>query len=149
MSDSPQHGDTPQHGEHRLPPYVPQQPHPAGYPVPQSTQPVQPASSNVNAAGRVALILGIIALGINIIMSILFQVLVRTDGYQLYGIVDGVGSLLSFAAALAAIIVGFSALRRRGASQVSAGIAIGIGLTIAVSRVFGFVTSTIASLPIF
>lgn len=134
----------------QLPPYASQPPQ-TGYPgqPPQMGYPGQQPATNVNAAGKAGLILGIAALGANIITSIVFQFMIRGDAYQLYGVVNGVGSLLAFAAALAALVLGLIGLRRHDAPKGIAGIATGIGLAVVVGIVFGFLVNAVGSLMYF
>jgi hypothetical protein len=119
----------------------------------QSLQPGQPAYAGasraaVNPAGRAGLILGLIAIAISLVGSIAIQVLLRSNaygGYALYNVVSGIGSLIAFAAALAALILGLIGIRRAGAPHAAAGIAVGIGIAQVASIAFGFLSSTIGA----
>ncbi|MGO2747599.1 hypothetical protein [Microbacterium sp.] len=144
MSDPQQPAQNP----HHLPPYISQQPQ-GGYPAqqPQAGYPAQdPAPRTGNPAGRIGLILGIVALGINVVTSIVFQIMIRTDGYRLYGLINGVGAFLAFAAGLAALICGFVGLRRSGTPQAAAGIAAGIGIAVVAGTAFSFMINSVGSL---
>lgn len=165
MSDPQQ----PAHNPNQVPPYAQQQPQqqrpPAAYPgqhqpgyqqqtphqnaaqgyvlngqPPQATQP----TSNINPVGRAGLILGLIAIAIAVVNNIVLQVLIASSAYSGYSfsLVSGVGTFLTFAAALTALILGLIGIRRVGAPHAAAGIAAGIGIAqvvgIAFSTFIGF-----------
>ncbi|MGO2931697.1 hypothetical protein [Microbacterium sp.] len=103
---------------------------------PQATQP----TSNINPVGRAGLILGLIAIAIAVVNNIVLQVLIASSAYSGYSfsLVSGVGTFLTFAAALAALILGLIGIRRVGAPHAAAGIAVGIGI----AQVVGIAFST-------
>ncbi len=157
MSDPQQHPGIP----HQIPPYVsqpqsgqPQPPHSShqqyaqqhatqGYILNgQSAQPGQPLTTNTNTAGRAGLIVGLIGLAIGIFANLIVQALIRTSGYGALSMFSGVGSLLAFAAALAALILGLIGLRNPSAPHGAAGIATGLGIAGVVNILFGFIVST-------
>ncbi|GEK85744.1 hypothetical protein [Microbacterium aerolatum] len=157
MSDPQQHPGNP----HQIPPYVsqpqsgqPQPPHSShqqyaqqhatqGYILNgQSTQITQPAGTATNTAGRAGLIVGLIGLAIGIFSNLVVQALIRTSGYGALSMFSGVGSLLAFAAALAALILGLIGLRNPSAPHGAAGIATGLGIAGVVNILFGFIVST-------
>lgn len=171
MSDPQQ----PSHDPHRLPPYASQQPQPGypgqapqpGYPN-QSSQPVyrQPAQqgyvlngqsaqagpaspTNTNPAGRAGLIIGLVGLGIGLLTSVIFQVVLHTNGIGTVGIINALGSLLTFVAALAALILGIIGLRKAGAPHGSAGIAAGLGIAGTVGIAFSYLINTVGALLAF
>lgn len=157
MSDPQQHPGNP----HQIPPYVsqpqsgqPQPPHPShqqhaqqhatqGYILNgQTAQITQPAGTAANTAGRAGVIVGLIGLAIGIFSNLVVQALIRTSGYGALSMFSGVGSLLAFAAALAALILGLIGLRNPSAPHGAAGIATGLGIAGVVNILFGFIVST-------
>ncbi|MGO3232986.1 MAG: hypothetical protein ACTIKT_05900 [Microbacterium sp.] len=146
MSDPQQ----PAHNPNQVPPYAqpqqqtPQQNAAQGYVLngqfPQGTQP----TSTTNPVGKAGLILGLIAIAIAVVNNIVLQVLIASSAYSGYSfsLVSGVGTFLTFAAALTALILGLIGIRRVGAPHAAAGIAAGIGLAqvvgIAFSTFIGF-----------
>ena len=129
-------------GQHQ-PGYQQQRPHQnaaQGYVLngqsPQATQP----TSHTNPVGRAGLILGLIAIAIAVVNNIVLQVLIASSAYSGYSfsLVSGVGTFLTFAAALTALILGLIGIRRVGAPHAAAGIAVGIGI----AQVVGIAFST-------
>lgn len=157
MSDPQQHPGNP----HQIPPYVsqpqsgqPQPPHSSyqqyaqqhatqGYILNgQSAQITQTAGTATNTAGRAGVIVGLVGLAIGIFSNLVVQVLIRTSGYGALSMFSGVGSLLAFAAALAALILGLIGLRNPTAPHGAAGIATGLGIAGVVNILLGFIVST-------
>lgn len=160
MSDPQQ----PAHNPHQVPPYVsqsqqngypgqsPQQP---AYPQPaaqgyilngQNSHPASAAPMTANPAGRAGLILGLVGLGLSLLTTLAVQIFIRTDAYPAVGMINALGSLLTFAAALAALILGFVGLRKAGAPHGSAGIAAGLGIAGVVGIAFSFLVNTVGAL---
>lgn len=125
------------------PGYPPQPPYQG-----QPPQAVQPAGTS-SSLGRVGLILGIAALVVDILSSLTFQIMLRLDAYQLYGIVNLFGTFVVFALALAALVLGLISLRRPNDSKAVAGIATGIGATMVIGNVVSFGFGTLGSLLYF
>lgn len=155
MSDPQQ----PAHNPNQVPPYAQQPPY--SHQTPQQQTPQQNAAqgyvlngqfpqgaqptSTTNPVGKAGLILGLIAIAIAVVNNIVLQVLIASSaysGYSFYTLVSGVGTFLTFAAALTALILGLIGIRRVGAPHAAAGIAAGIGLAqvvgIAFSTFIGF-----------
>lgn len=141
----------PQQQPHRLPPYMSQQPsgqpehqgHAAqGYALnAQSPQPGRTALTSTNPAGRAGLIIGLVGLVIGVLVNLFVQVMIRTGGFAVVSIFSTFGSLIAFAAALTALILGLVGLRRIGAPHGAAGIAAGLGIAGVVNILFGFIIS--------
>lgn len=154
MSDPRQH-------PHRIPPYASQQPAgQPGQPGQPGQHPQQHASQGYvlngqslgaapatgNPAGRAGLIIGLIGLAIGIVMNVAVQVMVRTGGYAAFSILNGAAALVTFAATLAALILGLVGLRRAGAPLAAAGIATGLGIAGVVGIGVNFIVSSFSML---
>lgn len=122
MSDPRQ----PSHPQHQVPPYISQS---------------SPAPTNTNPAGRAGLIIGLVGLAIGVLVNVFVQVLIRTGGFTVASIFSTLGSLLAFAAALTALILGLVGLKRIGAPHGAAGIAAGLGIAGVVTILFSLIIS--------
>jgi len=152
------------HNPHQVPPYVSQQAQPGGHPgqAPsaghrepaaqgyilngQSSPAASTASTDANPAGRAGLIIGLVGLGLGLLTTLAVQIFIRTDAYPAVGMINALGSLLTFAAALAALILGFVGLRKAGAPHGSAGIAAGLGIAGVAGIAFSFLVNTAGAL---
>lgn len=108
-----------------------------------------PGTTAANPAGRASLILGLVSIGLGILIDILIQVMIRTDGYMVVSVVSGVGSLLAFLTALAALIIGLIGIRRPGVPHVAAGIGAGIGIAGVLGIASSYLIGTVGSLLFF
>jgi hypothetical protein len=155
-----------------VPPYAsnaPQPPQP-GYPVDQApnhqqyyqgqapqgyAQPGYPANqtganspSDSNAPGKVGFILGLVAVGLQVLLSVIIQIMIRSQGYDLISLVSGVVAVIIFLAGVGALVFGLIGLKRAG-SKTFAGIATGLGIAVVVSAGFNFILNAISSLLYF
>lgn len=130
----------------------------AQQPQPQYAQPqyVQPAYESAasgrtgsNTPGRIGFIIGLVGLGFNLLTNVIIQIMIRSADYQLIGLVSGALSVITFLAALAALIFGIIGLRRVGAPHGLAGIATGLGGAGVVGAGFSFILNAISSLLYF
>lgn len=140
-------GQPPQHPQppYQQPPYQAQPPQ--GYVL--NSQPAQPgraisASVNSNTPGKVGLILGAASIALQLILNAVLQLAVHD--FDVFTVVNSTFTTLIFLTALGALIFGIIGIRRVGAPQTLAGIATGIGITIAVSTAFYFILSTLRPL---
>lgn len=123
-----------------LPPYAANGNHPVQPPVqPAAPYQQQPAPGDAieNPLGRIAFILGLVALGLNVLTNAGVQILVRTTGAMVGSAVSTVGSLLVLAAGICALIFGLIAIKRPG-PRALAGIGAGIGIAVCVGVVTSF-----------
>ena len=97
-----------------------------------------------NPLGRIAFILGLVTLGLNVVTTIAFQILIRTTGAMLGSAISSVGSLLVLAVGISALVFGLIAIRRPGPHAL-AGIGAGVGIAVCVSIVASFLISTVSS----
>lgn len=146
--------------QHRVPPYVSQQPQRHGSQPQQQPHASQgyvlngqssgPAAPNTgaptNSTGRAGLIIGLVAIALSIATTVAVQVAIRSDGYMLVSFVSGIGSLLAFASGLAALILGLIGLRRPGLPHAAAGIATGIGIAQVVGIASSYLINTFGAL---
>lgn len=155
----------------QVPPYAPPNlatPPPAAYPGAQQPSGQQPNPTSAasqypgpgyvlngqptttpptgNAAGRIGLILGIVALAIGVVMRVVFQVMVRTEMLSTIGIASGIGTVITFLIGIAALICGLVGLSRRDAPHGTAGIATGIGLAVVVIGISNFLIMSLGNL---
>jgi hypothetical protein len=116
---------------------------------PQYAQPAySPAAAGTagsNTPGRIGFIIGLVGLGFSLLTNVIIQVMIRSAGYQLIGLVSGALSVITFLAALTALIFGIVGLRRVGAPHGLAGIATGLGGAGVVGAGFSFILNTISS----
>ncbi len=136
MSDPQQ----PARNQHQVPPYISQQSQ-TGYPGQPARQP-----TTGNPAGRAGLIIGLIGLTVGVVTNLIVQMMIRTDGYMIISLISGVGALLGFVLALAALILGIIGLRRPDAPHGTAGIATGLGIAGVVGIALNYLFSLIGSL---
>ncbi|MGW8482847.1 hypothetical protein ACWGJP_06890 [Microbacterium sp. NPDC055903] len=122
---------------------------PAGYPATPAYPAAGPTAGAGNGAGRAGLIIGIIGLALGGIFAIATQALLYSGslgGYEAYGVVNGIGSVLSTLAAVVALILGIIGLRRRDAPRGAAGIATGLGIAGVFGGLFSFLLSALHTL---
>lgn len=114
-------------------------------PSPYST----PAPTTDRGAGNplalAALICGAVAVVVGVVNQLAGIALLRAANFDLYGLVNGVVSVLVLLLALAALILGLVA-SRRSTGRLRAGIGIGIGAAVSISIIVGFAVSAILSL---
>lgn len=121
----------PPHGTHSFPgppaqPGQPNQPNQPGQPA--YAAPGAPASpAGTNPLGKVALIIALVTLGLNIVLALATQLLIRTAGVAVFQIVNVGGTVLMLIGSIAALVLGVMALRRP-APHAIAGIAVGIAI---------------------
>lgn len=99
----------------------------AGQPHPGPQYPAPTPSTSGASLGRVAFIVGLVTLGIELLRILSFPFLLRGvyDSFAI-GLVSSVGSGIVLIAAVAAIVLGVIAVRRAD-RPILAGIAVGIG----------------------
>lgn len=115
----------PPHGTHSFP-GQPAQPGPPAQPA--YAAPGAPASpAGTNPLGKVALIIALVTLGLNIVLALATQLLIRTAGVAMFQIVNVGGTVLMLIGSIAALVLGVMALRRP-APHAIAGIAVGIAI---------------------
>ena len=95
-----------------------------------------------NPLGRVAFIVALLTLAVGLLISLLRPFMYYAADYSVSGIsvLDGLGSVLTLAGAVAALILGLIAVRRP-APHLLAGIAIGIAASHITSIVIGWIAS--------
>lgn len=126
------------------PHYRGQHPAPQGYVLNgQSSSAGQPpyaqtGTATGNPAGRIGLIVGLIGLGVGILMNVLVQVTIRGGDYASISLISSASVLITFIAAVVALILGSIGLKRVGAPHAQAGIAVGLGIAGVVSGVYAF-----------
>lgn len=135
-------------------PQAGQTPAPQGYPTgayaPQAG--FEPASTaEPRDLGRVGMFVGLIGLGADILFSLISQVLTRSlhNTFEIYRVVDGISTFLTFAAAALALIFGLIALRRPFGSRAQAGVAVGLGIAGLVSAFYWVMFFVINALTMF
>lgn len=152
-----------------LPPYgsnEPQPAQPAGYPTQPAAasqqphaQPVyaQPAYSpsaptsptDSNPMGRIGLIFGIVSVGLQVLLNVMIQIMIRSNGYQIISVISGVFSVIIFLAGVGALVFGILGIKRVGAPHAVAGIATGLGIAIVVGAGMNFVFNAISMMMAF
>lgn len=140
------HSAPPQPPAHAQYPPAQQYPGPP-YGAPQSPAPAYPGSaaaaqSRSGSLGRLAFILSLVALGIGLIVTLSFPLVVRAM-YDASGIgaFGAIGNGLVLVVSVVALILGLMSMRRPG-QQILAGIAIGISA----SAIAGIVMSWLSNL---
>lgn len=127
-------GGTPQQPQYAQPPY--------GQPA---YSPAASGPTASNTPGRIGFIVGLVGLGISLLTNVIIQIMIRSADYQLIGLVSGALSVITFLAALAALIFGIIGLRRAGEPHGLAGIATGLGGAGVVGAGFSFILNAISS----
>ncbi|GGD64883.1 hypothetical protein [Microbacterium murale] len=127
---------------------------PPQYSQPQYAQPQygQPAyasaasgRADTNTPGRIGFIVGLVGLAFSLLTNVIIQIMIRSAGYQLIGLVSGALSVITFLAALTALILGIIGLRRAGEPHGLAGIATGLGGAGVVGAGFSFILNAVSS----
>jgi phosphate starvation-inducible membrane PsiE len=98
-----------------------------------------------NPLALAALICAAAAVVVGAVNQLATIALLRTADFELYGVVNGVVSVLVLFLAFAALILGLVA-SRRSTGRLRAGIGIGIGAALSISLIVGFAVSAILSL---
>lgn len=130
----------------------PQQTPPPPYAAVRPQQPAYAPTPNAHApgatnpAGKIGFIIGLVSLVVSLLTSVIVQVMIRTNSYMVISTVSAIGSLIAFAASLAALILGIVGLRKPGLPHGLAGIATGLGIAGVVSGVFTFLLNTVHTL---
>lgn len=119
---------------------------PYGSPAP-AWAPQAGSSSNPGTPGRIGFIIGLVGLGISLLVTVLFQLLIHSEGWMVLSMVSRFTGILTFLAAVAALVFGIIGLRRVGAPQAQAGIAVGLGIAGTASGLFAFLASAMNGLP--
>lgn len=157
MSD-PQQPQTPPHASQPTPPPQAHQP-PQAYAQPQPVyaQPAQrgyaqpvyspPAvgPTDSNAPGKIGFIIGLVGLSLSLLLNVIIQIMIRSQGYELINLISGVMSVIIFLAAAAALVFGIIGLRRVGAPHALAGIATGLGGAGVVGTGFNFILNAFSA----
>lgn len=108
-----------------------------------------PTPTDSNTPGKIGFILGLVGLGIGLLLSVIIQIMIRSDGYEMISVVSGVLSVLIFLADAAALAFGIIGLKRVGAPHALAGIATGLGIAGIVTAGFSFILTALSSLLYF
>lgn len=118
----------PPHGTHSFPgqPNQPGPPAQSGYAAPGAPG-ARTSPTGTNPLGKVALIIALVTLGLNIVLALATQLLIRTAGVAVFQIVNVGGTVLMLIGSIAALALGVIALRRP-APHAIAGIAVGIAI---------------------
>lgn len=124
---------------------------------PQTQQPYgQPAypsaargPSGANTPGRIGFVIGLVGLFLGLLSSVIIQIMIRTSDYQLISLISGAFAVITFLAALAALIFGIVGLRRPGAPHGLAGIATGLGGAGVVGAGFSFILTAFSAVLYF
>lgn len=135
---------TQQQHQHPQQQAAPQYPTPQ-YPTPQYPMAPQPAGGQAargNGLGRVAFIVALLTLAVGLLISLLRPFMYYAADFSATGVglLDGLGSVLTLAGAVAALILGLIAIRRP-APHLLAGIAIGIAASHIASILVGWISS--------
>ncbi|WP_243229251.1 hypothetical protein [Microbacterium sp. CIAB417] len=128
-------GHTPQAG-HPAPDYS--APGAPGYPAPRP--------SAGNAPARIGLIMGLIAVGGELLFNVISRILLFSSDYRIVDMLYMVGTPLALIAAVLALTFGIVGLRRPGAPHGMAGIATGIGLAVTCGIVVNFFINVLTPL---
>ncbi|WP_460801071.1 hypothetical protein [Microbacterium sp. GXF6406] len=139
----------PQHGQNPYPAAPAPQPPYAGTPAGSGYAPVQPTpATNGTDLGKVGFIIGIAAIAIGFVLTFLTTIIATSGSYisSTYFVISSVNLYLTFLLGIAALVLGIIGLRRAPSSRALAGIAIGIGVTVIVSRLTSMLMSAISSL---
>lgn len=154
MSDPQQPQNPPyasQPAQQQPPRYAPQpqaqpayaQPAPGGYGQPPHTPAPAPSQTGANSMGKIGFILGLVSIGVQVLLNLIIQIMIRSNGYQLISIFSGIFSVLIFFTGVGALVFGLIGIKRPGAPHALAGIATGLGIAIVVGVVMNFIFSTI------
>ncbi|WP_154791996.1 hypothetical protein [Occultella kanbiaonis] len=115
---------------------------PGDYPAagsPYAPDSILSPGSTTNPQGRISLILGVVAVAVSIVSSIIQATLLRQGwGPATYGLVSGIASLVGVAVAVGAVIVGVIGLRSPGPKG-----AAGAGTGIGASYLVGILSTTL------
>lgn len=125
------------------------QPQPYGQPVYPAPTTGASSPSDSNAPGKVGFILGLVGVAIQVLLNVVIQIMIRSEGYQAISIASGVFSVLIFLAGVGALVFGLIGLKRTGAPKAFAGIATGLGIAITVTVGFSFILDAINSVLYF
>lgn len=129
-------------GQNPQPPLNPAQ----AYPGPAYSPPAATTSTDANLPGKIGFIIGLISLGLSILSNVIFQIMIRADGYALLNLVSSIFSVIIFLASAAALVFGIIGLRRVGAPHGLAGIATGLGGSVVVGLGFNFILNAVSGI---
>lgn len=106
----------------------------------QAQSPAAPAQSD--ALARIGVALGLVPLVVSFALGFIIPALVSSNGFEVYSLVYGVANVVSLIFGIGALVLGWIAAARKSATQLWAGIAIGLGG----ATVLGFLVNTVSSL---
>ncbi|WP_300266627.1 hypothetical protein [Microbacterium sp.] len=121
----------------------PAQPTPGGYGQPSYTPAPTPSQTGANPMGKIGFILGLVSIGVQVLLNLIIQIMIRSDGYQLISLFSNIFSIVIFLTGVGGLVFGLIGIKRPGAPHALSGIAAGIGITIVIGAGMNFIFAAI------
>ncbi len=93
--------------------------------------------------GRIGLIFGLVSIGLEVVMNVIIQVLIRTNNYYMINLFSSVVTVIILLVAVGALVFGLIGIKRVGAPHAAAGIATGIGIAVVIGVGVNFVLNAL------
>lgn len=98
-----------------------------------------------NQLGLYSFFAGAAVIVVDFVLRLVQAGFIGTGAYAMLGVITLASTVLSFLLGLLAVILGFTALTRQGASKTFAALGLGIGATVLIGAVSGILYSALAS----
>lgn len=119
--------------------------YPAATPGPRKRSPLFEDGGAPNQLGLYAFFAGAAAVVVEFVLRLVQAGFIGTGAYAMLSVIALASTVLSVILGLLAVILGFTALTRAGASKTFAAIGLGIGATMLISAASGILYSLLAS----
>ncbi|WP_445996886.1 hypothetical protein ACUWEX_01550 [Okibacterium fritillariae] len=119
--------------------------HPSATPAPRKRSKLFDDGGAPNQLGLYSFFAGAAVIVVDFVLRLVQAGFIGTGAYAMLGVITLASTVLSFLLGLLAVILGFTALTRQGASKTFAALGLGIGATVLIGAVSGILYSALAS----
>jgi hypothetical protein len=119
--------------------------YPSPTPAPRKRSKLFDDGGAPNQLGLYSFFAGAAVIVVDFVLRLVQAGFIGTGAYAMLGVITLASTVLSFLLGLLAVILGFTALTRQGASKTFAALGLGIGATVLIGAVSGILYSALAS----
>lgn len=119
--------------------------YPSATPAPRKRSKLFDDGGAPNQLGLYSFFAGAAVIVVDFVLRLVQAGFIGTGAYAMLGVITLASTVLSFLLGLLAVILGFTALTRQGASKTFAALGLGIGATVLIGAVSGILYSALAS----